>query len=81
MARTDLNPISVYANDEQLSVLKKAAALEHRSLSNFLLTTGLEKARDMGIRPFGLDEAAGGGDQKKKKKKKKGGKRATTGRK
>lgn len=75
MARTDLNPISVYANDEQLSVLKKAAALEHRSLSNFLLTTGLEKARDMGIRPFGLDKAV---DQKKKKK---SGKRATTGRK
>lgn len=73
MARTDLNPISVYANDEQLSVLKKAAALEHRSLSNFLLTTGLEKARDMGIRPFGLDKAV---DQKKKS-----GKRATTGRK
>lgn len=74
MARTKLNPISVYATDEQLKMLKRAADLEHRSLSNFLLSQGLEKAREMGILPFGLDKK-GNIDQKTKATRKR-----TTGR-
>lgn len=55
MANIDLNAVSTYADDAQLDVLKKAAGIENRSLSNYLLTCGLEvAAREHGIRAFGL---------------------------
>lgn len=46
MADTDLNALSTYADDAQQEVLKKAAAAENRSLSNFLLTAGLDRAKE-----------------------------------
>lgn len=50
MARSELKPITVYAStDAQITTLEKAAGLDNRSLSNFLLTAGLEKAREMGV--------------------------------
>ncbi len=45
MADTDLNAVSTYADDAQMETLKKAAVLENRSLSNYLLTAGLTRAK------------------------------------
>lgn len=45
MANTDLNAMSTYADDAQHEMLKKAAAMENRSLSNYLLTAGLDRAK------------------------------------
>lgn len=49
MARTNLKATSVYHNDAQGEALAKAAALENRSVSNFLLNLGLQKAEELGI--------------------------------
>lgn len=49
MARTNLKPVSVYMTEEQWKTLTDAAALENRSLSNFLLTLGLQRAEEMGV--------------------------------
>ncbi len=46
MVRKELNAISTYADEEQLQVLKEAATRENRSLSNYMLTAGLARARD-----------------------------------
>lgn len=46
MVRKELNSISTYADKDQLRVLKKAAEMENRSLSNYMLTAGLERARE-----------------------------------
>ena len=49
MARTNLRAISVYVDEDQLRVLTRTAAKDNRSLSNFLLTLGLEKAEEYGV--------------------------------
>lgn len=56
MANTDLNALSTYADDADLEVLRKAAEMENRSLSNYLLTSGLTRARqEHGLLPFGRE--------------------------
>jgi len=54
MARTNLDATSVYHNAAQGEALKKAAALENRSVSNFLLNLGIQKAAEMGIPVFNV---------------------------
>ena len=40
--RSTLNAITVYVTDDEMKTLKKAATLDNRSVSNFLLTRGKE---------------------------------------
>lgn len=49
MARQRLKNVSVYATEEQADLLTRAAALEHRSLSNYLLRLGVERAEELGL--------------------------------
>lgn len=49
MARTNLKSVSVYLNEAQMKGLTKAAQLENRSVSNYLLNLGLERAVDLGV--------------------------------
>lgn len=49
MARTNLKTVSVYVTEEQADILARAAARETRSLSNYLLALGLEKAEELGV--------------------------------
>jgi uncharacterized protein (DUF1778 family) len=49
MTRNNLRMVPVYATEAQQAILKRAAAAEHRSLSNYLLRLGLERAEALGI--------------------------------
>jgi hypothetical protein len=53
MARTNLKALSVYLNEQQSKGLERAAALENRSVSNFLLTLGIQRAEELGITVYG----------------------------
>lgn len=44
-----LKMISVYATEEQAELLSKAAGQDNRSVSNFLLTLGIERAKELGV--------------------------------
>lgn len=44
MARTNLKVISVYFDDQGYDLVKKAASLENRSMSNFAQTVVLQAA-------------------------------------
>jgi uncharacterized protein (DUF1778 family) len=46
---TNIKMVAVYVTEEQKRKLEKAAALQHRSLSNYLLVNGLEKAEELGV--------------------------------
>jgi uncharacterized protein (DUF1778 family) len=47
MARTNLKVISVYLNDRDYTRVQNAAALQNRSMSNFLHTIGVAAAQDV----------------------------------
>jgi uncharacterized protein (DUF1778 family) len=47
LPRTAKKYVSVYLTEEQLQVLQKAAEEQHRSLSNYLLALGLERAAEL----------------------------------
>jgi hypothetical protein len=49
MARAKLKNVSVYATEDDVAVLTRAAELERRSLSNYLLTLGLQRAEELGV--------------------------------
>lgn len=50
MARSDMITVSVYLPDETTKkVFEWAAELDNRSVSNFMVTAGLEKAPEMGV--------------------------------
>lgn len=52
MAKTTLlKPVSVYMTPSQYAGIEKAAMLDNRPVSNFLLTLGLERAEELGISP------------------------------
>lgn len=53
MGRTNLKTLSVYVTEEQYDLLSKAAAKDRRSLSNFLLSEGLERAEELGVATSG----------------------------
>jgi uncharacterized protein (DUF1778 family) len=46
-----MKAVSVYATEEQAAALQAAADAENRSLSNFLLVEGLERAKELGYEP------------------------------
>jgi uncharacterized protein (DUF1778 family) len=50
MARANLKAVSVYLTEEQADILAQAAASEHRSTSNFLLSHGLMAAEAAGFK-------------------------------
>lgn len=62
MGRTKLRVISVYLDDARYDMVKRAAALEHRTMSNFLGMVGVEAAEERGMRPFGLKPKSGSAD-------------------
>jgi uncharacterized protein (DUF1778 family) len=47
LPRTAKKYVSVYLTEEQLELLHKAAEEQHRSLSNYLLALGLERAAEL----------------------------------
>lgn len=49
MAKTNLKPVSVYVTENEDAQLKRAAMLDNRSVSNYLLTAGLERAKKLGL--------------------------------
>lgn len=51
---SNLKMLAVYATEDQIDRLKKAAELEHRSLSNYLLVLGLERADELGVEKHGV---------------------------
>jgi len=51
MAKSLLKPVSVYMTPTQYAAIEKAAMLENRSVSNLLLTLGLDLAEAKGIAP------------------------------
>jgi hypothetical protein len=51
LPRTAKKYVSVYLTEEQLQVLQKAAEEQHRSLSNYLLALGLERAAELQGKP------------------------------
>lgn len=56
MARGELITVSVYLPDEKTKrVLEKAAERENRSVSNYLMTAGLERAREK----YGIEREGG----------------------
>jgi uncharacterized protein (DUF1778 family) len=56
MPRTELKGISVYVTEAHKKVLEDAAALENRSVSNFLLDLGMRRATEMGL-SIGISQA------------------------
>ena len=52
MAKTNLKAVSVYMPDDVADKLTRASGLDRRSLSNFLLNAGIEKAEALGIKVF-----------------------------
>lgn len=58
MARAGVKAVSVYITDQQRDVLERAAMRENRSVSNFLLTLGLDKAEAMGIPKYSSSRRA-----------------------
>ena len=51
MAKTQRKPVSVYMTPAQWDAIEKAAMLENRSVSNLLLSLGLDKAEELGLPP------------------------------
>jgi hypothetical protein len=49
MGKTVLTPFTIYAEPDVLDRLKRAAKEDGRSLSNWLVHTGSEKAEEMGV--------------------------------
>lgn len=49
MTKTGLVNLHVYANNDQKDALEQAAEKENRSLSNFLLNLGLQRALELGV--------------------------------
>lgn len=53
MPRTNLKAVSVYATDEQMQLIQKAAENAMRPVSNYLLVLALEDAEKRGISVMG----------------------------
>lgn len=49
MPREKLSYITVYASKSEITALQRAAERERRSLSNFVLMAGLQKAESVGV--------------------------------
>lgn len=58
MAKTRLKPVSVYMSEAQYEAIDRAAKLEHRSVSNLLLTLGLSHIEAKGIVPIWTQQSA-----------------------
>lgn len=53
MAKTRLNKVSIYLSDAEKDVIQEAALRVGRSMSNFVVRSGMHRARDVGIQSYG----------------------------